>query len=192
METTNQASGNIEWTGVSEVVDKTQNGLYRANLTTGIMAMVLVITFSVVHLNGDSGNGGLSFSLIAFWGAVLLGLWVVTFIFGYVGTSWISGYANPRITPDTNLQPNISVIGYKTKDFALGRLEVSSVGIAGIILLPWGNIYVVRAKNSQNIELLRQEKFFGLPIGKRKIVLNFPSPEEATHFSEIATKYIFH
>ena len=194
METTDQANSKTEWTGVSEVVDKTQNGLYRANITTGLMAVMLVITFSIIHLNGDGGSGDFSFSFFAVWAVVLIILWIAGFISGYVGSSWLPGYTNTMITPNTNLQPSIWVPGPSGVpnliDMGLGRLIVSSEGISGIILLPCKDIISVRAKDSQNVELLRQERFFGLPTVERRVVLNFQSQQEAANFSEIVTKGI--
>lgn len=193
METTDAVNNKTEWTGVSEVINKTQNGLYRANATTGIMAVMLIVTFSIIYLNGDGGSPSL-FSL-AFGGATLVVLWIVTFLFGYVGSSWIPGYANPLITRNTNIQPGIFWRPQSLpnlKDMITGRLAVSAEGISGIVLSPWQNILSVRAKDSQNIELLRQERFFGLPTGKRKVILNFSNSEEATHFSEMVRKYISH
>lgn len=75
---------------------------------------------------------------------------------------------------------------------AVGRLIVSPEGISGIILLRWKDIRSIKTKNSQNIELLRREKFFGLPIGTRKVVLNFQNAEEAASFDTAVKVYIPH
>lgn len=92
METRTPARNEIEWTGVSEVVDRTRNALYRANATTFVLAAFLIITFTLIYLDGD-GDGNM-LSTIAAFALLLPAVWILSFSVGYVGNSWAPGYTN--------------------------------------------------------------------------------------------------
>ena len=90
------AEGNFEWLGVTEIIDKKKNALYRANSTT----LVLVVMFLIVYLILPSVTevpASSSPMLVLLFGALISVIWGVSFAFGYAGLSYVSTYG---IRPD--------------------------------------------------------------------------------------------
>ena len=181
-----------EWRGVTQVVNKTQNGLYYANATTVVMAAMLVVTFVITNLNGD-GGGGVSNTIVFFILALPI-VWVLSYFMGTGEGELITGYSSPTISPDSHIQSRIPIgneAPFETKDFDLGRIAVSEKGISGFILIPWQDVRGVKAKDTLNVELSRRARFFGLPIGTHKILLNFQTTEDARRFETAVKQHIF-
>ncbi|OGZ06397.1 MAG: hypothetical protein A3C13_01410 [Candidatus Lloydbacteria bacterium RIFCSPHIGHO2_02_FULL_50_11] len=67
-------------------------------------------------------------------------------------------------------------------DLAFGRLAVSEWGLKGVVGVPWHDIKSMSLINSQTVSLLRAERFFHVPVAKRKVVLHFNTNDDCQQF----------
>lgn len=193
----------IEFTGVAQITDRVSEGVYRANATTLVMGIFLLVSgfllervMHAVYL-GDS----ILMQLIVLL-PVLGVIWLISFVLGYYGIAYetvgfipngssAANIAMPvrNVTADSDFSSQLNLRsptkpGSFAYDLNHGRLVVGSSGISGMVLIPWSDFGELNIVDEQTLSFRRVHREFGLPVGKRRVVLRFLSADDASGFRQ--------
>ena len=193
----------IEFIGVAQITDRVNEGVYRANAATLVMGIFLLVSgfllervMHAVYL-GDSILMQLTALL-----PVLGVIWLISFVLGYYGIAYETvgfipngsnavNIAMPvrNVTADSDFSSQLNLRsptkpGSFVYDQNHGRLVVSSSGISGIMIIPWSDFGQLTVIDEQTLSFRRVHREFGLPVGKRKVVLRFLNAADASGFRQ--------